>query len=412
MPGIKLFLPFAGAFFLSHLYRSANAVVGPVLTQEFALGPGSLGLLTSAYFLAFAAAQLPLGMLLDRFGPRRIEAALLLVAAAGAGAFSLGRSIGDLAIARALIGLGVSACLMASFKAFSLWFPPERQASLTGWIMTSGGLGVLCATAPMEFALRIAGWREIFAGLAALTVAVAAWLFCRVPEHRAPGGGESFAAQWQGVRRIFASAHFWRFAPLGLTLVGGFMAIQSLWSISWLMQVNGYSRASAAGHLAAMSIAMLFSYTLIGLLATALAKKGIRPIMLFACGCAMAWICLALIVAQAVPHTRALWFAYGAFSSFGTLAYSLTAAGFARQLSGRANTAVNLLVFVGAFSLQWGLGLLIEYLQSRGLDVAATHRAAFLTLLALQLAAFVWFLAAGRRRLKFEGIDLEVPSQT
>jgi MFS family permease len=211
---LKLFLPFAGAYFLSYLYRTVNAVIGPVLSTEMALGAGSLGLLTGAYFLAFAAAQLPLGVLLDRFGARRVESGLLLIAAGGAAVFGLGQSVGELAIGRGLIGLGVSACLMAAFKAFSLWFPVDRQASLTGWIMTSGGLGALAASRPLEFALSFAGWREIFFTLAVLTVLVAIWLFLSVPEREEQHRPEAMAAQWAGVREVFCSAHFWRFVPL------------------------------------------------------------------------------------------------------------------------------------------------------------------------------------------------------
>ncbi len=394
---LKLFLPFAGAYFLSYLYRTANAVIGPVLTAELALGAGSLGLLTSAYFLSFAAAQLPLGMLLDRFGARRVESGLLLIAATGAATFAIGKSIGDLAFSRALIGLGVSACLMAAFKAFSLWFPADRQASLTGWIMTSGGLGALAATAPLEAALQVAGWREIFVGLAGLTLVVAIWLFLSVPERTDGAKPEPLAVQWAGVRQVFASAHFWRFAPLGLTLVGGFMAVQSLWSVSWLMQVNGYARAVAADHMAGMSAAMLIAYLLIGLLATGLARRGIKPLMLLAAGLGLSLLTLALIVTQAVEHTHLLWIAYGSFSSFGTLAYSQAAAGFAVALSGRANTAFNLMVFVGAFGVQWGLGLLIDLLQAQGQTAAMAHRNALLALLGAQLAAYLWFLLAGRR---------------
>ncbi|ACV33436.1 MFS transporter [Accumulibacter sp.] len=394
---LKLFLPFAGAYFLSYLYRTANAVIGPILTAELALGAGSLGLLTSAYFLSFAAAQLPLGMLLDRFGARRVESGLLLIAATGAATFAIGKSIGDLAFSRALIGLGVSACLMAAFKAFSLWFPADRQASLTGWIMTSGGLGALAATAPLEAALQVAGWREIFVGLAGLTLLVAIWLFLSVPERTDGAKPEPLAAQWAGVRQVFASAHFWRFAPLGLTLVGGFMAVQSLWSVSWLMQVNGYARAVAADHMAGMSAAMLIAYLLIGLLATGLARRGIKPLMLLAAGLGLSLLTLALIVTQAVEHTHLLWIAYGSFSSFGTLAYSQAAAGFAVALSGRANTAFNLMVFVGAFGVQWGLGLLIDLLQAQGQTAAMAHRNALLSLLGAQLAAYLWFLLAGRR---------------
>ena len=394
---LKLFLPFAGAYFLSYLYRTANAVIGPILTAELALGAGSLGLLTSAYFLSFAAAQLPLGMLLDRFGARRVESGLLLIAATGAATFAIGKSIGDLAFSRGLIGLGVSACLMAAFKAFSLWFPADRQASLTGWIMTSGGLGALAATAPLEAALQVAGWREIFVGLAGLTLLVAIWLFLSVPERTDGAKPEPLAAQWAGVRQVFASAHFWRFAPLGLTLVGGFMAVQSLWSVSWLMQVNGYARAVAADHMAGMSAAMLIAYLLIGLLATDLARRGIKPLMLLAAGLGLSLLTLALIVTQAVEHTHLLWIAYGSFSSFGTLAYSQAAAGFAVALSGRANTAFNLMVFVGAFGVQWGLGLLIDLLQAQGQTAAMAHRNALLSLLGAQLAAYLWFLLAGRR---------------
>jgi MFS family permease len=394
---LKLFLPFAGAYFLSYLYRTANAVIGPVLTAELALGAGSLGLLTSAYFLSFAAAQLPLGMLLDRFGARRVESGLLLIAATGAATFAIGKSIGDLTFSRGLIGLGVSACLMAAFKAFSLWFPADRQASLTGWIMTSGGLGALAATAPLEAALQVAGWREIFVGLAGLTLVVAIWLFLSVPERTDGAKPEPLAAQWAGVRQVFASTHFWRFAPLGLTLVGGFMAVQSLWSVSWLMQVNGYARAVAADHMAGMSAAMLIAYLLIGLLATGLARRGIKPLMLLAAGLGLSLLTLALIVTQAVEHTYLLWIAYGSFSSFGTLAYSQAAAGFAVALSGRANTAFNLMVFVGAFGVQWGLGLLIDLLQAQGQTAAMAHRNALLALLGAQLAAYLWFLLAGRR---------------
>ena len=166
---LRLFLPFAAGYFLSYLYRTANAVIGPVLARDLGLGDNALGLLTSTYFLAFGAAQLPLGMLLDRFGPRRVEAALLLIAAAGAAVFAWSDTLAGLAVGRALIGLGVSACLMASFKAFSQWFPPERQASLTGWIMASGGLGALAAAKPLELALGFAGWREIVLALAVIT---------------------------------------------------------------------------------------------------------------------------------------------------------------------------------------------------------------------------------------------------
>jgi len=393
---IRLFLPFAGAYFLSYLFRTANAVIGPVLSDELSLGAADLGLLTSAYFLAFGAAQLPLGVLLDRFGPRRVEAALLLIAAAGAAIFAFGHGIGMLALGRGMIGLGVSACLMAAFKSFSQWFPLERQASLTGWIMTSGTLGALAASAPLNAALNVATWRDIFFVLSGLTVAVSAWLYFSVPDKPGSQQPETLSVQLAGVRQVLVSRHFWRFAPLGFAQIGGFMAVQSLWSSAWLMHVNGYTRSIAADHLAAMSMAMVVAYILIGLLATGLARRGIAPIYLLGGGMLMSLLALLLIITQAIDQHYVLWMAFGVFSSFGTLGYSQMSAGFPVALSGRANSTLNLMVFLGAFGLQWGMGILIEMLQANGHSIEIAHRNAFAVLFVLQAVA-VWILLSGRR---------------
>ena len=393
---IRLFLPFAGAYFLSYLFRTVNAVIGPVLSDELSLGAADLGLLTSAYFVAFGAIQLPLGAVLDRFGARRVESVLLLVAAGGAAVFAGAHSIGTLALGRGMIGLGVSACLMAAFKSFSQWFPIERQSSLTGWIMTSGTLGALAASAPLDAALHVATWREIFIGLSGLTVLMACWLFLSVPDKPGVARPEPLPEQWAGIRTVFNNRHFWRYAPFGFAQIGGFMAVQSLWSVGWLMHVNGYSRAVAADHQAAMSVAMVGSYALIGLLATRLARRGISTLHLLAAGMTMSLLTLLLIITQAFEQTYALWIVYGVFSSFGTLSYSQTAAGFPVSLSGRANTSFNLMAFLGAFSLQWGMGLIIERLQGHGYSSATAYRYAFVLLFLVQATAYVWLLVGGR----------------
>jgi len=397
LPWARVVLPFAGAYFLSYLFRTVNAVVGPVLSRELSLSASGIGLLTGAYFLAFALAQLPLGVLLDRFGARRVEASLLVVGAVGALAFAAGRALWSLAAARALIGLGVSACLMAAFKAFSQWFPSDRQASLTGWIMVAGGLGSLAASAPLEAALAQVGWRPIFAGLGAATLAAAAGIFLGVPDRADSAAPEPLAAQWRGIATVFRSGHFWRVAPLALTVTGGFMAVQGLWSVSWLMEVNGHGRAEAAAHLAAMAVAMLFSYLLIGLGASALQRRRVRSTHLIGAGVGLSLLLLFAIVVELSPRTRLLWVAYGAFSGFGTLVFSEAARGFPVALSGRANTALNQLVFVGAFGFQWGIGALIDVLRAAGHGVAAAHRVAFALLLGLQGLAWTWFVVARRR---------------
>lgn len=395
---ISLFLPFAAGYFLSYLFRTANAVIGPVLARELALGDNALGLLTSTYFLAFGAAQLPLGMLLDRFGPRRVEAGLLLLAAAGAAVFGLSDTLTGLASGRALIGLGVSACLMASFKAFSQWFPPERQASLTGWIMASGGLGALAASKPLELALGFASWREIALGLAATTLLVAALLWFLVPdkagEEKQAGG---FAAQMAGVRSIFASRHFWRYAPMGFFFTGGFMAVQGLWASRWMSVLEGLESTGIAYRLTLISGAMLAGFLFMGFFATRLVHRGIALDKLYLGAMLLALACFALISAQPTLAGGLLWPVLGACFSLSNISYSLVAQAFPPALSGRANTALNLLVFAGAFGLQWGIGILVDNLQAAGWAGDAAFRAAFFSLLGGQLLALLWLFLGGRR---------------
>jgi MFS family permease len=194
-----IFVAFWGAYLLSYLYRTINAVVSPELSRELALGPGTLGLLTSAYFVAFALVQLPAGVLLDRYGPRRVEPALLALGALGALFFAFAEGTPGLVVARAMIGAGMAVCLMSPLKAISAWVPKERQASFAGWVMTAGSAGALMAATPTELALHYVHWRTLFAALAFVTLAVAAWLWWRVPDIAKPVTAPSVAAQWGGV---------------------------------------------------------------------------------------------------------------------------------------------------------------------------------------------------------------------
>lgn len=389
---VRLFLPFAAGYFLSYLFRTVNAVIGPVIARELAIGDNALGLLTSTYFLAFGLAQLPLGMLLDRFGPRRVEAGLLLLAAAGAATFALADDIAGLAVGRALIGLGVSACLMASFKAFSQWFPPERQASLTGWIMASGGLGALAAARPLEFALGFTGWREIALALAATTLAVATTLWLVVPDKPGDAKGTGLADQFAGVRTVFSSRHFWRYAPMGLLFTGGFMAVQGLWASRWMAVLEGLSGPAIATRLTWMSGAMLAGFLFMGFFATGMVRRGVKLERIYLGAMLVALASFALISARPTLAGGLLWSILGVCFSLSNIAYSLVSQAFPPALSGRANTALNLAVFVGAFGLQWGIGGGVDALQAMGWAVDSAYRTVFFTLLGGQLLALLWLL--------------------
>jgi sugar phosphate permease len=386
----RLVPAYAAGYFLSYGLRSINAVIAPDLMRELSLNATGLGLLTSAYFFAFGLFQLPLGLLLDRFGPRRVEAALLLVAAAGCALFGIGTTLLTLVVGRALIGLGVSACLMASFKAFSQWFALERLPALTATIMMAGSLGALSATVPVEVALPVLGWRGIFFLCGGLLVMTAGFLMA-VPDHADGGHKESFKEQIHTLGRIFADRVFWRYAPQGCLTSGGFMAIQGLWAVPWLMEVNGASRSDAAGVLFLMGLAMLVGYISVATCSGMLARQGIAPMRLLIAGLGTSLLLeLAIILNLARPTL--LWPMLGLFFSLSTLAYSQLTAAFPVAISGRVNTALNLMSFTGAFGLQWGIGAAVEAFASGGMTLAHAFRFTFTLLLAAQVLAFAWFL--------------------
>ena len=199
---LRVFAPFAFGYFLSYTYRVVNATIAGDLANEMALTAGDLGLLTSTYFLTFAAFQIPLGMLLDRFGARRTESILLLFAAAGAFVFAFAPNVPMLILGRALIGLGVSACLMGAFKAFVQWFPGERLPLINGFQMAVGALGAMTATTPVEIALGFMDWRGVFLVLGALTLLCAAVLFAVVPDPDGQAPKTTLSAQFGGVRAV------------------------------------------------------------------------------------------------------------------------------------------------------------------------------------------------------------------
>lgn len=392
----RLFLPFAAGYLLSYLFRTSNAVIGPVLAKDLSLPDHSLGLLTSTYFIAFAAAQLPLGILLDRFGPRRVESILLLFAAAGAAVFALAGDLAGLAWGRALIGLGVSACLMAALKAFNQSFPADRQAALIGWIMSAGGLGAVVAAQPLEVAMDLAGWRQVMLGLAVLTVSVSAAIWLAVPDSRGPVHGTGLAEQFAGVRQVMTSRQFWRYAPMVTISIGGFMAVQGLWVARWMAEVEGFDRAQVAQQLTWLNAAMIAGCLFMGFMTTPLIRRGFDEARI------LNVIAIAFVLVFAAINLAAglgqgwLWALLAFVYPTSNISYTIVARSLPLALSGRANTALNLAAFVGAFGLQWGMGVFVDALRAVGWSAVEAYRATFALLLALQVVAVAWMFVAGR----------------
>lgn len=387
---LRLFLPFAAGYFLSYLLRNVNAVIAPELTRELHVSASDLGLLTAAYLLAFGSFQLPLGILLDRYGPRRVEATLLLVAAAGSAWFALGSSLAELTAARALIGLGVSACLMAAFKAFAVWYRIERLPALNASVMVAGGLGALTATTPLAMALSWFGWRELFLGLAALSVLAALGIYS-TPTKPAAAARGTLRAQIVELGAVLRSHDFWRYAPMSAACLGGFLALQGLWAVPWLMQVNGHSRELAAFHMLLTTLAMVIGFLGVAAFIGPLRRRGFVPDRILAIGQGAGLVAMAALWSS-ISSAAAPLFVAGLAFAVGNLAYAELTGRFAPTLAGRVNAALNLSVFVGAFAIQWGYGALLDGLQAAGWTRADSHRAALGTLIALQVAGVGWFL--------------------
>lgn len=394
----RVFLPFAIGFFLSYVYRTVNAVIAPDIAADTGLSAADIGLLTSMYFLTFAAFQLPLGLLLDRFGPRRVEAVLLVVAALGAVLFARLDGLAGLALGRALIGVGVSCCLMASFKAFVLWLPAERIPAVNGFLLAFGGLGGLASTVPVALLLDVTGWRGLFLGLAAATAAVAVGVFAIVPEHPAPAADTRFRDQMAGLRRVFCDRFFWRVAPAAAVSIGASLALQGLWAGPWLRDVQGLDRVAVASHLMVLAATMGFGFPVAGVLAQKLGRLGLHPATLAGLGMTGFNVVIAIMAAGAIDHGWALMAAFGFLAAFGSLSYALLGQHFPPQLAGRANTAMNMLIFATAFAMQWGLGAIIGQWGDpvTGGYAPAGYRIGFGLLAALQALAMVWFFLAGR----------------
>ncbi len=394
----RIFLPFAAGYFLSYLYRTINAVLSPYLVAELRLDATDLGLLTSVYFLTFAAFQLPLGILLDRFGPRRVEATLLLFAAAGAGLFAVSGSTVELLLGRGLIGLGVSACLMASFKAFVLWFPAARLPAVNGWVLAAGGLGALVATAPVEAAFKLTDWRGLFVVLAGLSFLVAVALLLLVPERdgdKTAAGG--WRTQWREMASLFRSPVFWRIAPCTVLSQASFLTIQGLWAGPWLRDVSGLGKVTAAGHLFWIAAAMVAGFLGMGQLAYRLTRHGIPPLAVSAGGMAL-FMGVQLAILLDWGPLLPLWVSFGFFGTSGVLSYAVLSQSFPLALSGRVNTALNLLVFVAAFAGQWGMGAIINHWPLAGGGYADVgYRWAFGLVLGGQLITWVWLLLGNRQ---------------
>ena len=399
---LRVFLPFALGYFISYFFRNVNAIIEADLVGDLGFSAASLGLLTSVYFISFASFQLPLGLLLDRFGPRRTESVLLIFAALGALIFSMAESLSGLIVGRLLIGFGVSACLMASFKAYVLWFPPDRLPLVNGLQMVAGGLGAMSATVPLRTALEFIDWRGVFLILSGLTLFSALVLLLVYPEKEGSTGPVPMKKQLEGLKTVLTSRPFLAIAPLVMFSQSAQMAIQGLWAKPWLRDVAGLDEAECANHLMWMMAAMMAGFFLLGLLSERLYRTlKISPVTVGVSAMAV-FVMLQLLMALGwTAQPMLLMTAFSFFATAGILPYAGLSQIFPKALSGRVSTSLNLTVFLGAFAVQWGLGEIINLWPTQGKGYAPeSYGAAFGSLALLQLSGLLWFIVLNAMKNK------------
>ncbi len=404
-------VPFGLGYFLSYLFRTVNVVIAPDLAADLRLTAADLGLLTSIYFVLFAVFQTPLGVILDRYGPRRVQIILLLIAALGSVLFALSHSMLVLTIARSLIGLGVSGCLMAALKANAQWFPAARLPFVNACTMTFGTFGALTATIPVESLAGLYGWRMIFVVLAVFTVALALITAFIIPDHQArqnEGDRDSYniSDQFRDLGAIYCDRFFWQIAVVTMLHGGVFLSYQALWMGPWLADVAGYTQIQVANAMLFFNIGMFAGVIGIGVLADRLQNVGFGLITVVRAGVGASLFIQIMIAAEFTSLAVFLCAGFGFFGSSTLLVYALLGQSFPKHMVGKVNTAQNMLIFIGAFVLQWGIGVIIDFWPSPGdgrYDPAG-HQVALIIVIVLEILAFIWLLMPVRDRLTSESM--------
>ena len=388
---VWVFVAFASAYFLSALLRAITATLSPTLSLEFGLQARDLGLLAGGYFFGFSLTQLLMGHWLDQHGPKKVVLSFLCVAVLGCLAFSWATDFSGLLLSRVLIGVGVSACLMAPLTGYRRWLAVEQQQRANAWMLMTGSFGMLASTLPVQWLLPTIGWRWMFVGLALLIVLSMALMAWQVPQWRAPEPTQHKGI-WASYAEVWANPYFRSLMPMGFFNYGGMIAMQTLWAGPWMIKVAGYSPLEAATGLFWVNVSMLVTFWLWGMVTPALTKRGYSANRLMTYGVPLNFcVQLALILGGAATHAWQ-WALFCITSSFVSLAQPAVGMAFPPALAGRALSAYNLVLFLGVFVVQWGMGLMIDGFKASGMSEVVAFQSALSVFFACCVLSYAYFL--------------------
>ncbi len=388
---VLVFFVFACGYFLSCLLRAITATLSPLLTSEFNLLAGDLGLLAGGYFLGFASMQIPLGYLLDKHGPKKIVSSFLLIAIVGTAAFALAQNFAGLLISRILIGVGVSACLMGPLTGYRIWFADEYQQRGNSWMLMIASTGFVFSTLPVQVLLPIFGWRWIFGGISILIFFVIILTLFFIPSWKKEEDNND-QKNIGSLSDVWKNKFFRSTIPLGLFNYGGIMAVQTLWAGPWMIRVAGYDPVESATGLFWINTTMLIAFFVWGYILPKINKLGLDTMKLMKFGLPISYLSLLAIIVSG-ENAGALHFIVYIFTSIVlTLAQPAVAMRFSTSLAGKSLTSFNLLIFLGTFIMQWGIGLIIDLSQFLGRGEIQSFQISFFVYLVICVLCYLYFI--------------------
>ena len=350
------FIPLAFGYFLSVLFQSIDPLVADDLMTDLAIGKSTLGILTAAFPLAFAACLLPSGIAIDRFGPRPVQSVMMGVTALGALIFSLSTGPFGLMIGRTLLGAGAASALLAVMKAAVTWFPRERLGLVTGCLITVAGLGALAMADPAALFVRAHGWRALFILLAALATLCAILAVLLVPTPATVTG--DVPDQDHGLPFVLRDPIFRRFAPLAAIVVGTVWAIQGQWVAGWLAAVNGVRITDIITYVTLIAVGQSVGALVWGALADWAVRKGLSAASVFV-GAVALCVCIqvAAVGGIALP-TSIVWGALVAGAA-AMLPFVVLLTHFPQAYAARACASVGVLQYVATLFIQSAVGSVV-----------------------------------------------------
>ena len=388
---IIIFCVFAFGFFISNLLRSITATLTPVLTSEFDLTAGNLGLLAGGYFLGFSLMQIPAGLLLDKHGPKKVVAYLLLIALVSTISFAFAKSFTGLLISRFFIGVGVAACLMGPLTGYRVWFEDKYQQRANSWMLMVASLGFVISTLPVQILLPVIGWRFIFLLISILILLSIILILVFAPSWNTNIQNQSIQKK-SNLSDVWKNKFFISLVPLAFLNYGGVQAIQTLWAGPWMLNVAGYSPLESATGLFWINITMLFAFMFWGYILPKLSSLGIDSIKIVKIGLPISYIILFCIIIMGQKAGATMFTFYILSSIVLSLTQPALALSFPQNLAGKSLTSLNVFIHSGTFFVQWSIGLLIDLSSKMGADTITSYKISFSIFLFLCILSYLFFI--------------------